>query len=79
MKRTICDFLYRYFKRQNQAPIDFLKAIVPILVKLASDPDATTRESACLTIGSAKRLLGDGISSLIQLLAGDKAKIEKVF
>lgn len=77
-KHCVSAFLYRFFKKFKAPPSEFLKATVPLLVKLSSDSDLQVRETACEAIGSAKRLLGDAITVFLQPINNDKKKLEKI-
>ncbi|CAJ0605322.1 unnamed protein product [Cylicocyclus nassatus] len=77
-KQCLCSFLYRYFIRQETLPIDFAKAVLPIVVKLTTDSDPTVRDAACSSLGSAQRLLGNGLDAFLGSLRGEKAKMEKI-
>ncbi|CAI4232737.1 unnamed protein product [Auanema sp. JU1783] len=77
-KETILAFLYRYFVMMKGPPMAFLKSILPSVVKLANDSDPAVRESACACLGSAKRLLGDAMSTFITPINGDKKKMDLI-
>ncbi|VDN37143.1 unnamed protein product [Cylicostephanus goldi] len=63
---------------QETVPIDFAKAVLPIVVKLTTDSDPTVRDAACSSLGSAQRLLGGGLDAFLGSLKGEKAKMDKI-
>ncbi|EYB83956.1 hypothetical protein Y032_0326g2572 [Ancylostoma ceylanicum] len=77
-KQCLCSFLYRYFIRQMTVSMEFAKAVLPVVVKLASDSDPAVRDAACSSLGSARRLLGKGLDAFLNPLLGEKAKLDKI-
>ncbi|KHJ92379.1 HEAT repeat protein [Oesophagostomum dentatum] len=77
-KQCLCSFLYRYFIRQLTVSMEFAKAVLPVVVKLASDSDPAVRDAACNSLGSARRLLGKGLDAFLNPLLGEKAKLDKI-
>ncbi|KAK5974299.1 HEAT repeat protein, partial [Trichostrongylus colubriformis] len=77
-KQCLCSFLTRYFVRQTTVELEFAKAVLPIVVKHASDSDPSVRDAACSTLGSARRLLGKGLDAFLAPIITEKAKLDKV-
>ncbi|XGW07633.1 hypothetical protein V3C99_010638 [Haemonchus contortus] len=77
-KQCLCAFLTRYFVRQTNVQIEFAKAVLPIVVKLASDSDPSVRDAACNTLGSARRLLGKSLDAFLGPIMTEKAKLDKI-
>ncbi|VDK56206.1 unnamed protein product [Anisakis simplex] len=81
IKLQACNFMYRVMKKYatNSAPKKFIKAVAPILVKFASDPDKEVREAACGALGSMMRLTGDKVlNTFIGSIQDDKIKMQKI-
>ncbi|KJH46055.1 HEAT repeat protein [Dictyocaulus viviparus] len=87
-KQCLCLFLFRYFVRQSGLSTDFVKAVLPIVVKivyliiwsfqLSSDSNPSVREAACHSLGSARRVLGKSLDAFLIPISSEKAKLEKV-
>ncbi|KAJ1357575.1 hypothetical protein KIN20_015750 [Parelaphostrongylus tenuis] len=77
-KQCLCSFLFRYLARQDVLSVESAKAVLPIVVKLASDSSPSVRDAACSALGSARRLLGKGLDAFLNPISGEKAKFDKV-
>ncbi|VDN18603.1 unnamed protein product [Gongylonema pulchrum] len=65
--------------RPAAAPVAFIKAVAPYLIKHSSDGDPEVRERCFMGIGAVLRLLGEkGAMAVIGEVLGDKARAKKV-
>ncbi|CAI5441446.1 unnamed protein product [Caenorhabditis angaria] len=78
-KQTLLEFLYRYFVKMDRiTDLGFVKAIINLVVKCATDSDVNVRDKACMSLGSLRRLMSDSLSPFIVSIAGDNSKMEKI-
>ncbi|WKX95706.1 hypothetical protein Q1695_012285 [Nippostrongylus brasiliensis] len=77
-KQCLCEFITRYFVRQTNVSLEFAKAVLPTVVKLASDSDPSVRDAACSCLGSARRLMAKGLDGFLVPIISEKAKLEKI-
>jgi len=75
-------FIYRVLLRFHDHDRDnylgFLENVLPEIAKFANEADVETRDSALAALGSAQRLVGDGLFSLAGVVLQDGNKSKKI-
>ncbi|CAJ0586286.1 unnamed protein product, partial [Mesorhabditis spiculigera] len=78
MKQLLTKFVANTLNKQAGPPMDFIKQIVPIVVKHASDADREVRDAALEALGSTQRLIGPALKPMLKELTQDAAKMGKI-
>jgi len=70
--------LLRFHDHDRDNYLGFLENVLPEIAKFANEADVETRDSALAALGSAQRLVGDGLFSLAGVVLQDGNKSKKI-